>query len=64
MLTTAVYLTPNKRDIGLVGKDGKKGIKPDIVFPDPVPDVDVDGKAWHDKEVQRALDVLKEKVGK
>ena len=64
VLTTAVYLTPNKRDIGLVGKDGKKGIKPDIVFPDPVPDVDVDGKAWHDKEVQRALDVLKEKVGK
>jgi carboxyl-terminal processing protease len=64
VLSTAVYLTPNKRDIGLTGKDGKRGIKPDIEFPEPQPNVDTDAVAWHNKEVQEALTVLAEKVKK
>ena len=62
VLSTAVYLTPNKRDIGLTGKDGKRGIKPDVEFPEPTPGKDTDAKAWHDNEVQQALAVLRQKM--
>ncbi|GAG44112.1 unnamed protein product, partial [marine sediment metagenome] len=33
VLSTALYLTPNKRDLSQEYEDGKRGIKPDVVFP-------------------------------
>lgn len=63
-LTTALYLTPKKRDIGEKDAEGNPGVKPDRPFPEPDPnDTDLKFKEWHEKQIALALDVLKEKMG-
>lgn len=64
VLSTAVYLTPNKRDISVEYEEGKRGVKPDKFFPEPTL---VDGQRikftdWHEEQIKLALDVLKEKM--
>ncbi len=64
-LSTAGYLTPNKRDLSKEYEEGKRGVKPDLVFPDY--DRDEAGEAqslaeWfeqeHNKQVDLAIGVL------
>ncbi len=63
VLSTAVYLTPNKRDLSEEYADGKRGIKPDVVF--PLPELDEEfgrqkWEQWHDQQIQQAAEVLLE----
>ncbi len=60
VLTTAIYLTPHKRDIGLEWAKGKKGVKPDVEFEEPKPDSQDTYEKWHDGEKAKALDVLRQ----
>ena len=54
-LSTAVYLMPKMRDISIKDKDGKKGLKPDVFFPEPDPNkTDLKFKEWHDDQVGMA----------
>lgn len=54
-LSTAVYLTPKMRDIGEKDANGKRGVKPDIVFPEPDPSAEnFTAKDWHDAQVKLA----------
>lgn len=63
-LTTALYLTPKKRDIGEKDAEGNPGVKPDRAFPEPDPnDTELKFKDWHEQQVGLALGVLKEKMG-
>ena len=69
VLTTAVYLTPLKRDISK-GENGERGVQPDIRFPDPVEPEERDPeltyrdwfKQWHGEQIERAAEVLREKL--
>lgn len=63
VLTTAVYLTPNKRDIS-GDEDGKRGVQPDVRLPDPPEDPDERPSAaeWHEMQIQRAVEVLQQKL--
>jgi len=63
VLTTAVYLTPNQRDIS-GDDDGERGVQPDVRFPDPPEDPDERPSAaeWHDMQIERAVDVLRDKL--
>lgn len=63
VLTTAVYLTPDKRDIS-GGEGDERGIQPDVRFPEPPEDPEERPSAidWHEQQVERASDVLKEKM--
>ena len=63
VLTTAVYLTPNQRDIS-GDEDGERGVQPDVRFPDPPEDPDerVSAAEWHDMQIERAAAVLREQL--
>ena len=67
VLSTAVYLTPNRRDLSKEYETGKRGIKPDVVFP-PLelgPEERLDYKKseqWRQEQIARAVDVLKESM--
>jgi len=63
VLTTAVYLTPNRRDIS-GDEDGERGVQPDVRFPDPPEDPDerLSAAEWHDMQIERAVDVLRDKL--
>ncbi|MFP4249313.1 MAG: S41 family peptidase [Armatimonadota bacterium] len=64
VLTTAVYLTPDKHDISKEDEDGHRGVHPDVRFPDPPesreerPTV----QEWHDQQIERAAELLREKL--
>lgn len=65
VLSTAVYLTPNKRDLGEEYEEGERGIKPDVAFPplelDQDEPFDVEAREqWHQDQIDRAVKVLKE----
>lgn len=64
VLTTAVYLTPEKRDISREGDDGQRGVHPDVRFPDPPEDPEERPTAqeWHDGQIERAAELLREKL--
>lgn len=64
VLSTAVYLPPNKRDISLEYEEGKRGIKPDRFFPEPELDEGerITFKDWHEQQIQKAVDVLEEQI--
>ena len=67
VLTTAVYLTPKKRDIS---KQESRGIQPDVKFPDPPESRDTQTreewrqalKEWRQDQIDRACEVLREKM--
>lgn len=63
VLTTAVYLTPNKRDISR-GEDEERGIQPDVRFPEPPEDPEErpTREQWHNQQIDRAVEVLREKL--
>jgi C-terminal peptidase prc len=58
-LSTAVYLTPKLRDIGLKDANGVGGVKPDILFPEPDPNGTIKYKEWHDTQVLKSVDILR-----
>ncbi|MCE5238484.1 S41 family peptidase [bacterium] len=63
-LSTAVYLTPKMRDIGERDADGKRGVKPDVLFAEPDPNTpDFNAKAWHEKQVGLAKAELLKLMG-
>ena len=64
-LSTAVYLTPEFTDLGIEGEDGKRGVRPAHVFPDPDPDPEVEFvfEDWHKQQINRAVEILKAKMG-
>jgi carboxyl-terminal processing protease len=62
VLTTAIYLTPKKRDIGLEWAKGKKGVKPDVEFEEPKPNSDITYEKWHDQEKAQAVEVLRKRM--
>ncbi|MFP3904801.1 MAG: S41 family peptidase, partial [Armatimonadota bacterium] len=61
-LSTAVYLTPKKTDIGLEDEDGKRGLVPDRIFAefDPEKDSDHTVESWHELQIEQAANVLQE----
>ncbi len=61
-LSTAVYLTPSKRDLSKMGDDEKRGVKPDIQLPGFEPDGSLTAREWHDNMVDQAVDVLKQEL--
>lgn len=63
VLTTAVYLTPNLRDIS-GDADGIRGVQPDVRLPDPPEDPEqrITAAEWHDRQVERAVQVLRERL--
>lgn len=64
VLTTAVYLTPDQRDISREDEDGKRGVHPDVRFPDPPTDREdrPSVQEWHDTQKERAVEVLRDKL--
>ncbi len=64
-LSTAVYLTPEFIDLGIEGEDGKRGVHPKHVFPDPDPDPEAEFvfDDWHRQQIDRAVQILKAKMG-
>ena len=64
VLTTAIYLTPKKRDIGKEWAKGKKGIKPDIEFPEEKPDPHISATDLHERHKQRAVQILRQLLAK
>lgn len=64
VLTTAVYLTPNKRDISKKNDEGERGVHPDVRFPDPPTDPQErpSVQEWHDAQIERAAQLLREKL--
>ena len=65
VLSTAVYLTPNKRDLSEEYEEGKRGIEPDVAFPLPAPDEPFDREKWeqwHQQQVEKAAEVLKKSL--
>jgi len=63
LITTALWLTPGKHDIGEV-RSGKVGVIPDVEFPDWTPETKLTGGEWHDQQVDKAIDVLKQEMAK
>ncbi len=61
-LSTAVYLTPNKRDLSKADDDNKRGVKPDIQLPGFDPDSSMTAQQWHDGMVDKAVEVLEKKL--
>ncbi|MFO7948017.1 MAG: S41 family peptidase [Armatimonadota bacterium] len=61
-LSTAVYLTPHKTDIGLEDDDGNRGLVPDRELPefDPEKDSDHTVESWHELQIEQAVKVLEE----
>ena len=68
ILSTAVYLTPKKRDISLEYEEGKRGVKPDHFFPEP--DLENIGdepdwyEGWHEEQIGLAVEVLEREIAK
>ncbi len=60
VLTTAVYLTPNKRDISR-DENGERGVQPDIFFPDELSYQEW-FEQWHASQIDQAAAVLREKL--
>jgi len=65
VLTTAVYLTPNKRDIS-VGEGEERGVQPDIRFEQPPEDPEQRPTVteWHEQQIAKAADILREMLSK
>jgi len=64
-LTTALYLTPHKRDLSEEDEEGRRGVTPDVRFPEPDPDnppTSAEWDKWHKEMVKRAHEVVAEKV--
>lgn len=67
VLTTAVYLTPNKRDIS---KPETRGVQPDVRLPDPPERLDTQTREearqafdeWREDQISRAAELLREKL--
>ena len=54
-LSTALYLTPAKRDISIKDETGKRGLKPDVLFPEPDPTTpNFKAKEWHEAQIDLA----------
>lgn len=64
ILSTAVYLTPNKRDISLEYEEGKRGVKPDVFFPEPEVGAKIIYDDWHQQQIDKALEVLEAAISK
>jgi len=62
VLSTAVYLTPKKRDISLEYETGKRGVKPDFFFPEPEIGVKIRYEDWHTTQIDKAVEVLKKQM--
>ena len=55
ILSTALYLMPKMRDISIKDAAGKKGLKPDVMFPEPDPNKpNVKFTDWHDGQIDMA----------
>jgi len=63
LITTALWLTPGKHDIGEV-RSGKVGVIPDVELPEWTPETKLTGGEWHDQQVEKAIDVLKQEMAK
>jgi carboxyl-terminal processing protease len=60
VLSTAVYLTPKKRDISIEFEPGKRGVKPDKAFDEPEPGKRIKYEEWHEQQIKQAVAVLEE----
>ncbi len=60
-LSTAAYLTPELTDLGIEDAEGNRGVKPDHIFPDPDPEATYTLEEWHEKQIDKAVEILKAK---
>jgi len=62
VLTTAVYLTPHKRDIGAEDANGVRGIKPDVQLEEPNMEQPPSPEKFHEYMIKQAQEVLEKKM--
>jgi carboxyl-terminal processing protease len=62
LVTTALWLTPAKHDVGEEKADGKRGVIPDVAFDPWTPETEVSGTEWHEQQVEKALQVLSKQM--
>lgn len=62
LVTTALWLTPAKHDVGEEKEGGKRGVIPDVEFDPWTPETKISGTEWHEQQVEKALQVLNQKM--
>ncbi len=64
VLSTAVYLTPKMRDVGASWPEDKtkRGLRPDVILPDPDRNSGQKYEDWHRANIERAAEYLREKI--
>lgn len=64
VLSTAVYLTPKMRDVGASWPEDKtkRGLRPDVILPDPDRNSGQKYEDWHRGNIERAAEYLREKI--
>jgi carboxyl-terminal processing protease len=62
LVTTALWLTPGKHDVGEEREDGTRGVFPDVKFDEWTPETKLAGSEWHEQQVEKALQVLNKKI--
>ncbi len=62
LVTTALWLTPGKHDVGEEKPNGKRGVIPDVEFEPWTPETKIPGTQWHEQQVEKALQVLNQKM--
>ncbi len=63
LITTALWLTPHKRDIGEpVEEEGPPGVQPDVAFEEYDIESHLNASVWHEQQIVKAIDVLEQKI--
>ena len=64
ILSTAIYLTPKLHDLSENWPDDKtkRGLRPDVLLPEPSPDAATDYAAWHKEQVRQAATLLRREL--
>ena len=60
----AIYLTPKLHDLSENWPDDKtkRGLRPDVLLPEPSPDAATDYAAWHKEQVRQAATLLRREL--
>ncbi len=62
LVTTALWLTPGKHDVGEEKESGERGVIPDVGFDPWTRETKLTGTQWHEQQVEKALQVLSKEM--